>query len=75
MGGTMTQGEAKMRILAEWRTWVGHRQLPDSNTNEDASVFFGEIEQNHPDLLSFETSEDKRQLVSRWLVDAGLIKY
>jgi hypothetical protein len=37
-------------------------------------VFFGEIEQNHPDLLSFESSEDKRQLVNRWLVDAGLIK-
>jgi hypothetical protein len=74
MGTTMTQGEAKMRILAEWRTWVGHRQLPDSNTNEDASVFFGEIEQNHPDLLSFETSEDKRELVNRWLLDAGLIR-
>ncbi len=24
----MTQAEAKMRILAEWRTWVGHRQAP-----------------------------------------------
>ncbi len=55
----MTQAEAKMRILAEWRTWVGHRQV---------------IEQNHPDLLSFESSDDKRQLVKRCLVDAGLIK-
>jgi hypothetical protein len=74
MGSTMTQGEAKMRILAEWRTWIGHRQLPDSNTSADASVFFEEIEQNRPDLLSFETSEDKRELVNRWLVDAGLIR-
>jgi hypothetical protein len=48
MASTMTQGEAKMRILAEWRTWIGHRQLPDSSTSADASVFFGEIEKNHP---------------------------
>lgn len=70
----MSQPEAKIRILAERRTWIGHRQLPDSNTGADASVFFREIEQNRPDLLSFETSEDKRQLVNRWLVDAGLIR-
>jgi hypothetical protein len=70
----MTPAEAKMRILAEWRTWVGHRQLADSHTSAESSVFFGEIQQNHPDLLSFESSEDKRQLVNRWLVDAGLIK-
>jgi hypothetical protein len=70
----MTQSEAKMRILAEWRTWVGHRQATDSHTRADSSVFFGEIEQNHPDLLSFESSVDKRQLVNGWLVGAGLIK-
>jgi hypothetical protein len=58
----MTQGEAKMRILAEWRTWVGHRQVADSHTSGDSSVFLGEIEENHPDLLSFESSDDKRQL-------------
>jgi hypothetical protein len=33
-----------------------------------------EIEQNHPDLLSFESSDDKRQLTNGWLVGAGLIK-
>jgi hypothetical protein len=70
----MTQAEAKMRILAEWRTWVGHRQVTDSHTSADSSVFFGEIEHNQPDLLSFESSDDKRQLLKRWLVDAGLIK-
>jgi hypothetical protein len=74
----MTQAEAKMRILAEWRTWVGHRQLADSHTSAESSaessVFFGEIEQNPPNLLSFESSDDKRQLVNRWLVDAGLMK-
>jgi hypothetical protein len=70
----MTQAEAKMRILAEFRTWVGHRQVTDSHTSADASAFFEEIEQNHADLLSFESSEDKRHLVNRWLLDAGLIK-
>jgi hypothetical protein len=52
MGSAMTQAEAKMRTLAEWRTWVGHRQLPDSHTSADASAFVGEIEQNQPDLLT-----------------------
>ena len=70
----MTQAEAKMRILAEWRTWVGHREVADSHTGAKSSVFFGEIEKNHPDLLSFESSDDKRQLIKRWLVNAGLIK-
>ena len=44
----MTQAEAKTRILAEWRTWVGHRQVTDSQTSADSSVFFGEIEQITP---------------------------
>ena len=62
----MTQSEAR-------RTWVGHRQAVDSRTSADSSVFFGEIEHNHPDLLSFESSDDKRRLVNGWLVNAGLI--
>jgi hypothetical protein len=70
----MTSAEAKMRILAEWRTWVGHRQGADSHTRAESSVFFGEIERNHPDLLSFESSKDKRQLVNEWLAGARLIK-
>jgi hypothetical protein len=41
-------------------------------------VFFGEIEQNHPDPLSFESSDDKRQLVKamadRSGVGQGLIR-
>jgi hypothetical protein len=36
----MTQAEAKMRIPAEWRTWVGHRQVADSHTSAESSVFF-----------------------------------
>lgn len=70
----MTQAEAKMRVLAEFRTWVGHRNGVTSHTSAEALVFFKEIQQNHADLLSFESSEDKRHLVDRWLLDAGLIK-
>jgi len=70
----MTSAGAKMHILAEWRTWVGHRQGVDSHTRAESSVFFAELEQKHPDLLSFESDDDKQQLVNRWLLDAGLIK-
>lgn len=71
----MSPAEAKMRILAEWRTWVGHRQAATPHGGADASEFFRWVEENHPDLLSFESSDDKRQLVKRWLVDAGLIRH
>ncbi len=70
----MTPGEAKMRILAEWRIWIGHRMAADSHTKAEVSEFVAETEQNHPDLLSFESSDDKLQVVKGWLLDAGLIK-
>jgi hypothetical protein len=69
----MTPAEAKMRILAEWRTWIGHRQAAISHTTDEAMAFFKEIEQNKPDLVSFD-GPDKWQLVRSWLLDAGLIK-
>jgi hypothetical protein len=69
----MTQAEAKMRIggVANMGWPSGGRS---SHTSAESSVFSGAIKQNHPDLLSFESSDDKRQLIKRWLVDAGLIK-
>ncbi len=70
----MTPAESKMRLLAEWRTWIGHRQAADGHTTIDASDFVTYIEQNHPDLLSFEGNESKADVVKRWLQDAGLIK-
>jgi hypothetical protein len=70
----MTPAEAKMRILAEWRTWIGHRQAADSHTTTEVSAFVAELEQNQPDLFSFESTEDKLQVVKAWLLDAGLIK-
>jgi hypothetical protein len=70
----MTPAEAKMRLLAEWRTWIGHREVTDSHTGTDATAFYAHIQKYYPDLLSFETSEDKRMAVDRWLTDAGLIK-
>jgi hypothetical protein len=72
-GEEMTPSEAKLRILAEWRTWVGHQQSAVSHTTAEALAFFKEIEQNKPDLLSFD-SADKWEFVKGWLLNAGLIK-
>jgi putative Mg2+ transporter-C (MgtC) family protein len=69
----MTPSEAKLRILAEWRTWIGHQQSAASHTTAEALTFFKEIEQNKPELLSFD-STDKWKLVKNWLFHAGLIK-
>jgi hypothetical protein len=70
----MTPSEAKMRILAEWRTWIGHREIVGAAPEKDALDFFGELAKVNPDLLSFETDEDKWDAVKRWLFDAGLIR-
>src|SRR5450631_2256391 len=72
-GEAMTPSEAKLRILAEWRTWVGHQQSAVSHTTAEALAFFKEIEQNKPELLSFD-SADKWEFVKSWLLNAGLIK-
>ncbi len=69
----MTPAEAKMRILAEWRTWVGHQQSAVSHTEAEALTFFKELELDKPELLSFE-SANKWDFVKSWLLDAGLIK-
>jgi hypothetical protein len=67
----MTQTEAKMRILAEWRARMGSQP----RTAGEALIFFGDIQQNHPELLSFQSkNEDKWQKVRAWLSNAGLIK-
>ena len=74
----ITESESSLReanagcILAEWRTRVGHQQSAVSHTTAEALAFFEEIEQNKPELLSFD-STDKREFVS-WLLNAGLIK-
>ena len=73
-GEAMTPAEAKMRILAEWRTWIGHRQAPHSHTTADVSAFVAELEQNQPDLFSLKSTESKLQVVKGWLLNAGLIK-
>jgi uncharacterized protein (DUF927 family) len=70
----MTPGEAKLRLLAEWRTWIGHRQAADGHTANDASDFVAYLEQNNADLLSFECDKSKTDVVTQWLQDAGLIK-
>ncbi len=70
----MTQTEAKMRILAEWRTWIGHRQAADFERSEEVRAFVTGLEQNQPDSLSFETDQSKLEVVTNWLDGAGLIR-
>lgn len=48
----MTKAEAKMRLLAEWRTWIGHRGVTGSSTKKDAADFFLHIQFKHPELVS-----------------------
>jgi hypothetical protein len=74
-GVAMTPAEARMRILAEWRTWIGHRQAADSHTTAEVSAFVAELGQSQPDLISFESTEDKLQVDKGWLLDARLIRY
>jgi hypothetical protein len=70
----MSPGEAKLRLLAEWRTWIGHQEAADGHTAIESSNFVNYIEHNHADLLSFESSDSKTEIVTYWLRDAGLIK-
>jgi hypothetical protein len=70
----MTQTEAKMRILAEWRTWIRQEQCAPPHAAHLALTFFGDIQRDHPELLSFRAKADKRQIVRGWLETAGLIK-
>lgn len=70
----MTAGEAKLRLLAEWRTWIGHGEAAGGHTAKDASDFVAYIEETHTDLLSFEGDENKTDVVKGWLQSAGLIK-
>ena len=67
----MTKAEAKMRMLAEWRTWIGHRGISKSETQSDASDFYLHIKAKYPELLAFEDSG--QALVNEWLSSAGLI--
>ena len=69
----MTPSEAKLRILAEWRTWIGHQQAAVSHTVAEAETFYKELEQNKPELLTFD-SPDKWEFVKTWLLNADLIK-
>jgi hypothetical protein len=66
----MTSAEAKMRILAEWRTWIGHRQPAVSHSLVEARAIFNDISINTPELVAFE-STDTWGFVKGWLANAG----
>lgn len=53
--------------------WTKHSPAPPPDTTAEALAFFKEIEQNKPELLSFD-SADKWEFIKSWLLNAGLIK-
>jgi hypothetical protein len=73
-GITMTQTEAKMRILAQWRIWIHQEQGVPPYTAALALRFFTDIQRSHPELLEFSAEADKWQIVKGWLEHAALIK-
>ena len=62
-----------MRLLADWRTWVGYRHATNGHTVTEASEFVSYIRVDHADLLSFESDESKLDVVGQWLRNSGLI--
>jgi hypothetical protein len=72
----MTKTEAKMRILAEWRTWIRQARAVPPHNALLAFSFFGDIQRHHPEFLSFHVrlDQDKWQIVKGWLQTAGNIK-
>ena len=70
----MTQTEAKMRILAQWRTWICQQQATAPRTAQLGLLFFGDVQRLHPEMLEFASEDDKWQIVKGWLTNAMLIK-
>ena len=71
---TMTQDEARPLILAAWRAWLKNQELEGEPTGTDAFIFFGQLQQSMPHLLSFRNSGDKWQCVHSWLLSTGAVK-
>jgi hypothetical protein len=61
----ITKDEANRGVLEEWdRWWTANRKSPDQTaTGTNGSIFFGWLQQNRYDLLSFRGSGDKWQTV------------
>lgn len=70
-GLLVTPSEVKLRILAEWRTWIGHRQEIRSHTPADAALFVDHLAATSPDLLAFEGADERVTLWDRLVKPGG----
>jgi hypothetical protein len=68
----MTQAEAMQGILMEWRTWAASRSLPARAPSMEAFLFYGRLQKERPDLLTFKSRGDRWQVVHGWLMRAKL---
>jgi hypothetical protein len=68
----ITHKEAQRMILKEWRSWLRTKNIA-SPTGTDAFVFFGNLQQHKPHLLTFSYSGDKWERVQGWLLNARLV--
>jgi hypothetical protein len=58
----MKQEDAKRQIILLWS-----KRDRDKLTQLDILGFYGNLEQNRPDLLYFKCSGDKYQIIKTWL--------
>jgi hypothetical protein len=70
----MRESDAETAILLEWRTWAP-RNFPSRPelTKADAQMFFAYLQTEKPQLLAFETTRDKWQVVHGWLLGRAFV--
>jgi hypothetical protein len=70
----MQESDAEAAVLLEWSEWAP-KNLPNRPrpTMVDVQMFFAHLQTGKPHLLSFEATEDKRQVVHGWLLRRGFV--
>lgn len=70
----MKIGDAEREIIAEWHQWRARTlSAVDKPTGNDAFVFFGYLGSERPELLGFQGSGDKWQIIHGWLLRRGYV--
>ncbi len=70
----MNIANAERQIVAEWRLWSATNGPKDRKPNgTDVLIFYGYLSGNHPELLDFKCSGEKRQRIHGWLSHRMLI--
>jgi hypothetical protein len=68
----MIKEDARRQILAQWPAWAKANNV-EQGTGRDALLFFNFIQDKRPDLLVFDGSDDKWQVVHGWLLNRRLV--